>query len=232
MPTAKQATMPDENGPSKKLGFFLKNIIFTAMNFRLIYRFDVSMRIKKEFESEISAMKEINKKRTESPIYRNNYNMQYRSGLFIYNQVRNRKPSIVIETGVANGFSTRLILSAMNRNRKGTLYSTEISGKVGYLLDGVERGRWRLKTGKNRAVFLSAISKLEKVDVFLHDSDHSYENMMFEFENILPKMAKGSIVMSDDVNTNSAFIEFSKKCNAKPKIIPGVRRAFGFFEVN
>gem|GEM_PF-4501569 len=44
----------------------------------------------------------------------------------IYSVVRATKPEIVVETGVNNGISTYFILSALERNDSGLLYSIDI----------------------------------------------------------------------------------------------------------
>ena len=52
----------------------------------------------------------------------------------VYATVRILKPSIVVETGVASGVSTTLILQALSLNGKGQLYSIDILTST-HLLD-------------------------------------------------------------------------------------------------
>jgi len=44
----------------------------------------------------------------------------------LYNLIRDTRPSIVVETGVASGVSTAYILQALEDNRKGKLYSIDL----------------------------------------------------------------------------------------------------------
>jgi len=48
------------------------------------------------------------------------------TGFILYQLIRNYKPKIVVETGVAKGLSSAFILCAMNENFKGYLYSIDL----------------------------------------------------------------------------------------------------------
>jgi predicted O-methyltransferase YrrM len=50
-------------------------------------------------------------------------------GPIIYTIIRCLKPRIVIETGVANGASSTFILSALEKNNLGKLYSIDLPSK-------------------------------------------------------------------------------------------------------
>ncbi len=54
---------------------------------------------------------------------------------------------------------------------------------------------------------------LKEIDVFLHDSIHTYENMMFEYKTSWPYIKKGGILLSDLMPANSAFFDFCKHVN-------------------
>lgn len=45
--------------------------------------------------------------------------------------------------------------------------------------------------------------------IFFHDSDHSYENMFFEFSWAWKKL-KAEVIISDDIDGNDAFYDFCK----------------------
>lgn len=45
--------------------------------------------------------------------------------MLVYSLIRSLKPSVVLETGVANGFSSAYILEALNRNNHGHLFSID-----------------------------------------------------------------------------------------------------------
>lgn len=51
------------------------------------------------------------------------------SGERLYSLIRSEKPETVVETGVANGFSSTVILSALQKNGHGTLISVDFPFK-------------------------------------------------------------------------------------------------------
>ena len=54
-----------------------------------------------------------------------------------------------------------------------------------------------------------------KVDLFLHDSEHTYETMMFEFTTVWDYLVQGKPLLSDDIHWNDSFGDFCKKVNRK-----------------
>jgi len=46
------------------------------------------------------------------------------------------------------------------------------------------------------------------MDIFIHDSLHTYEHMKFEFEEAYPHLRANGFLISDDASWNSAFAEF------------------------
>lgn len=138
----------------------------------------------------------------------------------VYILVLHLKPEIVVETGVSDGMSSFFILSALNENKKGNLYSIDLPevgmprlyGKEpGWIVDEALRKRWTLIYGKTEVKLPPLLGNLKHVDVFLHDSEHSYTNMKFEFSMTLKHMKEGSLLLSDDVRSNSAFQELLNK---------------------
>lgn len=136
----------------------------------------------------------------------------------LYVLCRILRPDIVVETGVAEGFSSVFILQALERNNKGRLFSIDLPNEAGQeLMDGHTTGwlvsenlrhRWTLIFGSSREKLLFLLDNLKKIDIFYHDSDHSYENMMFEFQLAESYLKKDGFLLSDDITENSAFIDF------------------------
>ena len=56
----------------------------------------------------------------------------------------------------------------------------------------------------------------KEIDIFIHDSDHTYKNMMFEYDISWPHIKKGGLLISDDVESSNAFYDFSIKKDLKP----------------
>lgn len=141
----------------------------------------------------------------------------------LYTSIRIFKPQIVVETGVAGGGTSHTILTAMKSNSFGKLFSIDIDDlnydnrnsnyKIGWLVKDELRNNWNLNLGDSKKVLPKLLDDLKQIDIFFHDSDHSYEHMMFEFNTALPYLFDKKIILSDDVDLNDSFKDFSKKNN-------------------
>ena len=214
-----------------------------------------------KYKSEVlnsNLIKELNDKKRyfESTIkgktYRNNaYSMgpiSITAGINIYAVLRKIKPRILVETGVANGFSTSFILLALFHNNCGHLYSIdfpEIANKKyeknifwegkggavippekesGWVIPDYLRNNWELIIGKSQEKLLPLLQKLKTIDFFFHDGEHSPQNMSFEFNESYKILNSGGILLSDELT--KTFIDFTKKHNKK---ITRVGTTTGFF---
>lgn len=126
------------------------------------------------------------------------------------------RPATVIETGVGYGVTTSHLLAALAQNGRGTLHSIDLppldqgaEEHAGVLVPGRLRDRWVLHRGMSRHVLPRVLDDLGSVDLFLHDSLHTYANMRFEFAEVWPRLAAGGVVIADDVQGNAAFAELS-----------------------
>jgi predicted O-methyltransferase YrrM len=153
-------------------------------------------------------------------------------GARLYALVRTLRPDVAVETGVCNGFSTAFILLAMERNGAGRLHSIDLpevagrnypegtfsedkggavvpSGKQpGWVVPNELRDRWELRLGRTQDELPPLLAELGSIGFFLHDSDHSYENMMFEFGGAFPRLETDGVLIADDA-WNPAFSEFA-----------------------
>jgi hypothetical protein len=68
--------------------------------------------------------------------------------------------------------------------------------------------RWTLLLGDAREILPPLLARLGHVDIFIHDSRHTYEHMTFEFQQAYASMRVGGFLLSDDVDFNSAFDDF------------------------
>jgi hypothetical protein len=119
------------------------------------------------------------------------------------------RPMTVIETGVANGASTRKILSSFSKSNliNSKLYSIDINPHVAtpFLLSNPQFHFICIDSKKS---FTNAMYEIGSVDLFYHDSNHSYANQMHEFSIAWEMLNPDSgILMSDDINWSNAFLE-------------------------
>jgi hypothetical protein len=138
-------------------------------------------------------------------------------------------------TGVCNGVSTAFLLLALERNGTGELHSIdlpEIAGEEyepgtfwdgkggavippgrdpGWMVPDDLRSRWKLVLGKSQDELPPLLDRVGSIDFFMHDSEHSYECMSFEFDRAWEAMNDGGALVADDVNVNSAWDEFTQR---------------------
>ena len=150
---------------------------------------------------------------------------------FQYAVIRALKPEAVVETGVANGISSSYILLALEKNQKGRLHSIDIGdrallpsgGHTGWIVPDWLRHRWTLHMGDTRALLTPLLAQLGEIDVFVHDSLHTEDHMMFEFQTAYPHLKPGGVLIADDALWNSAFARFANSVGAPhPQIVRGV----------
>jgi hypothetical protein len=116
------------------------------------------------------------------------------------------------------------MLYAMHMNGDGHLYSIDLPAKEGQfglkwgLPDGIPPGflvpeelrqHWTLIIGDVRDELIPLLNELQHTDIFFHDSDHSYQHMMWEFTSTWPHLRPGGLMISDDISVNTAFWDFS-----------------------
>ncbi len=147
--------------------------------------------------------------------------------LALYILIRWLRPGTVVETGVSLGVSSKIVLSALRDNGAGTLYSIDMPNAkwidekgtlrydlvpkgyaTGYVVPRNLKRRWNLIVGDSRAILPIVLDRIGPIDVFIHDSEHSYKHMMFEFSSAWPFIGESGLLVSDDEDYNSAFSEF------------------------
>ena len=157
--------------------------------------------------------------------------------LLQYMAVRAFEPEIVVETGVANGVSSAYILLALQKNKRGVLHSIGLNdsqylpvGKsLGWIVPEPLKSRWNLLIGDSRDLLPSLLSQLGMIDIFIHDSLHTYDHMLWEYRIAFPYLRPGGLLFSDDAAWNSAFTEFCLEVDVKHgRILRGV----GFLQKN
>jgi predicted O-methyltransferase YrrM len=157
--------------------------------------------------------------------------------LLQYMAIRAIQPETVVETGVANGVSSAHILLALQKNERGTLHSIGLNdpqylpvGKpLGWIVPESLKSRWNLLIGDSRTLLPTLLAKLGTIDIFIHDSLHTYDHMLWEYRVAFPYLRPGGLLFSDDAAWNSAFPEFCQEVAAKHgRILRGV----GFLQKN
>jgi predicted O-methyltransferase YrrM len=138
----------------------------------------------------------------------------------LYALTRWRRPAIVVESGGFLGMSSAFLLKALVDEGLTTanLYSMEWSEDCdqGALIPHELRSQFVPLRGKVED-FVRSDELPSSIDMFLHDSSHSYRHMLWEFRQFWPRLRDGGLLVSHDVNMNAAFPEFVAKTYAHDK---------------
>ena len=158
----------------------------------------------------------------------------YRSLLYLF--TRATAPNSFVETGVLNGFSSAFILLAMEHNSHGRLISIDLPStdpeilsqgtgelptnrKTGWAIPDSLRGRHDLRLGPAQDLLPKAFAELGTLDVFLHDSDHSYTHMMFEMSLAWHFVRPGGWILADNIEQNESFTDFVRATGGRKMIV-------------
>ena len=140
--------------------------------------------------------------------------------------IRHLRPSHVVETGVARGFTSRMILEALERNGKGHLWSIDLPPidplwrrQVGMAVGSLYRHRWSYIGGPSRLRLPELLRRLGRLDVFVHDSLHSERNVRFELDQVWKVLTPGGVAVVDDIDLNGGFASFVHAVSGKHTLI-------------
>ena len=136
----------------------------------------------------------------------------------LYILTRLRRPSAILETGVAAGFSSATFLAALERNGTGHLYSSDFpyfrienpEQYVGVVVDPALKSRWSLFLKGDDSNIPDILSRAGTIDLFHYDSDKSYTGRTKTMNRVRPHMSEGALVVMDDIQDNAYFHDLVK----------------------
>ncbi len=159
--------------------------------------------------------------------------------LFLYWVVRQLKPKNIVQTGVCNGLSSAFMMAALAKNGPdGRLYvidmpplfdsnddNWKMKGKVygvvipegknsGWLVPDAYRDRFEVLSGDAKLLLPGLLERVGQIDMFYHDSDHTYDHMMFEFREAMKYLNKSGVIVSDDISWNASLWDFADEYKA------------------
>jgi hypothetical protein len=129
--------------------------------------------------------------------------------------VAHRQPAVVVETGVAHGVTTRVVLEALAS--QGALWSIDLPAvdpalhrQIGVAVPQRLRARWTYVAGTSRRRLPRLIAELGEVGVFIHDSLHTGRNTRMELETVWPAVRPGGVAVVDDIDHSMALDAFAR----------------------
>jgi predicted O-methyltransferase YrrM len=126
--------------------------------------------------------------------------------------VRLLRPTLLVEAGVHDGLGSAVFLQALERNRAeedhGRLIGIDVDPTCGWLVPDRLRGHFELAIDDSVA-YVQRMPPDSRIDLFLHDSLHTYEHEMRESRAVADRLAPGGILLSDDAHATTALSDFS-----------------------
>jgi hypothetical protein len=91
------------------------------------------------------------------------------------------RPSVIVETGVARGVTSRFVIEGLDRNNHGQLWSIDLPhlfeqnlhAQTAAAIPDSCRSRWTYIEGSSRRRLPSLLRSLGQVELFIHDSLHT-----------------------------------------------------------
>lgn len=145
----------------------------------------------------------------------------------LYFLTRYRKPAVVVETGVAAGFSSAAFLAAMNANGSGRLYSSDFSlfrldhpeSFIGRLVDDELRRNWTLRLKGDRSNLPAILREVGSVDLLHYDSDKTHSGRAFALAQVESRLAPEAVVVMDDIQDNLFFHDHVRRRQSRFRVI-------------
>lgn len=159
--------------------------------------------------------------------------------LFLYWMIRKLKPKTVVQTGVCNGLSSAFMMLALAKNGdEGKLHVIDLAAvfnpndpawtvkdkvygvvipegkRSGWIVPDMYQGtRFFVQNGDAKELLPKLVDSLPEIDMFYHDSDHTYKHMMFEFAEAKKKLVPGGLIVGDDISWNASVWDFADQYN-------------------
>jgi Methyltransferase domain len=124
-----------------------------------------------------------------------------------YAIVRAAQPGHVVETGTHLGMGSCVIAAALLRNGHGRLTTIDTDPEAGYLIGEPWKSVIDRRTGNS----IDLLAKLRDVDIFLHDSLHTYDHETRELTAVEPILRADAILLSDNAHDSSALSDWAER---------------------
>lgn len=144
----------------------------------------------------------------------------------LYFLTRLLAPRVVLETGVAAGWSTTAFLGGIRANGYGHLYSSDFpyfriphpERYVGYLVPEEVKGPWTLLLKGDRRNLEEILLPGVTVDLAHYDSDKSRAGREWFMRRVAGHLAPNAVVVMDDINDNLFFRDHVAQCDTEFRV--------------
>jgi hypothetical protein len=133
--------------------------------------------------------------------------------------VLHTRPEVVVETGVAHGVTSRIVLEGLRRNDRGQLWSIDLPhpldqrlhAQTGAAVSDECRPRWTYLEGASRDRLPPLMDEVGQVQLFVHDSLHTARNTLFEMEQVAARLSANGVMLIDDIAGHDGFATFARQ---------------------
>ena len=167
----------------------------------------------------------------------NHFNADSSFSIICHALTRYLKPAIVLETGVAYGITSAIVLLAIERNNYGKLISIDLpplSDPLGEFTGlGIPknlRNDWVLHVGSTRRLLPKVLEETKNIGLFISDSANIYSLQRYEFESVWKALSSGGVMVFNNISSklqgflksveNSSF--YSVWQTDKPQCVTGI----------
>lgn len=154
------------------------------------------------------------------------WNVETNLASYLYAYVMQKKPKVVVETGVANGFSTKILMKALEQTG-GVLHSFDVLNECRSAYKGQGNWNFYLVPKRNQKAFFRNLTTGWDVDLWFHDGDHSFIWQQFEYNLARLRLTNDGVIISDDVDSSEAWIEFCGRSKMENLCVFDSRKIFG-----
>lgn len=109
-------------------------------------------------------------------------------------------------------------------HRSPPLTKPDLHQQIGAAVGNRYHDRWSYVRGSSRRRLPDLLSRLGRIDLFVHDSRHSEYNVRFELDRAWASLRPGGALIVDDIDLNWGFRSFTESfsghrcliCQAEP----------------
>jgi predicted O-methyltransferase YrrM len=155
------------------------------------------------------------------------WNAEMNLCVLLFSYIRVNQPKFVVETGVANGITTRVMMSALSEYG-GHLHSFDILTEASSVYQGNGHWYFHLLTSAGAVKEINLlVQDFPEIDMWVHDSNHGSTWQEFEYRLAMSKLSKNGILVSDDIDASPAWAKVSREILKNPWAIFDARKVIG-----
>lgn len=149
---------------------------------------------------------------------------------YLYRIVSKYRPKCILETG--SGVSSLCFLEAFKKIEGGSLYSIdlpELENRGSCKITWQRQPNWYIYEEDILVRLPILCGQLSHIDLFFHDSEHTSQHILFEFNCVEPKLESNSLIGIHDI-AHPDMLEFIGWLNRQNDFdYVGCKRHLGFW---